>query len=84
LHGAGYSGAVSLKATLLDNFAGDLEYHPRRAVVYFVLGTAAMCVWYFFPADANSSTTPVVFGSGSVTLFLKGVFLLRSPPKGSP
>jgi hypothetical protein len=26
---------MSLRERVFDEFAGDLEYHPRRAVIYF-------------------------------------------------
>jgi hypothetical protein len=59
----------------LENFAGDLEYHPRRALVYFVLAAAAASFWIF--SAAKFTATPLVFAFGSITLAGKGVFLLR-------
>jgi len=35
--------AVNLREIFVENFAGDLEYHPRRAVVYLILAVAAFC-----------------------------------------
>ena len=59
----------------MENFAGDLEYHPRRALVYFVLAAAAAAFWIFSPAKFTA--TPLVLALGSITLAGKGVFLLR-------
>jgi len=73
---------VSLRERLLENFAGDLEYHPRRAVLYLSLAVAAMCFWIFSPKEVKFSTIPLVFGLGSLTLLLKGIFLLRKSSEG--
>jgi hypothetical protein len=59
----------------LDNFAGDLEYHPRRAMVYLGLSAAAASFWVF--SAAKFTATSLVFALGSITLAGKGVFLLR-------
>jgi len=73
---------VTLRELFWENFAGDLEYHPRRAVVYLGLAVAALCFWIFSHSETKFSTTPLVFGLGSLTLFLKGVFLLRKSSEG--
>ena len=68
---------MTLRELFLENFAGDLEYHPRRAILYLGLGFAALCFWIFSPSDMKFSTVPLVFFLGSLTLLLKGIFLLR-------
>lgn len=73
---------VTLREFLLENFAGDLEYHPRRAVLYFGLAAAALCFWIFSPPESKFSVVPLVFALGSLTLFLKGIFLLRKSSEG--
>jgi len=73
---------VTLREFFLENFAGDLEYHPRRAMLYLGLAVAALCFWIFSPPEAKFSTLPLVFVLGSLTLFLKGVFLLRKSSEG--
>ena len=73
---------VTLREIFLENFAGDLEYHPRRAMIYLGLGVAALCFWIFSPQEAKFSTVPLVFVLGSVTLLLKGIFLLRKSSEG--
>lgn len=78
----GKLAVVSIRDFFLENFAGDLEYHPRRAVLYLVLGVAAACFWIFTPSDAKFARIPLVFALGSVTLFGKGVFLLRRSSEG--
>jgi hypothetical protein len=67
---------------LLDNLAGDLEYPPRRAAVYLVVGAAALAFWIFSPHEAQFTTTPLVFALGSLPLPTKGVFLLRRSSEG--
>lgn len=73
---------MSLRESLLENFAGDLEYHPRRATLYLFLAAAAFSFWFFSPSENKFTTTPLVFALGSVTLFLKGIFLLRKSSEG--
>jgi hypothetical protein len=73
---------VSLREFFVENFAGDLEHHPRRAVLYLVLGAAALCFWVFSPHETKFAVTPLVFALGSLTLFLKGIFLLRRSSEG--
>jgi hypothetical protein len=73
---------VSLREFFLENFAGDLEYHPRRAALYLILGGVAVSFWVLSPPETKFTTTPLVFGLGSLTLFLKGIFLLRRSSEG--
>jgi hypothetical protein len=73
---------VTLREFFFENFAGDLEYHPRRAALYLILAAAAMCSWIFSTPDAKFSTLPLVFVLGSLMLFLKGIFLLRKSSEG--
>jgi hypothetical protein len=73
---------VALRDFFLENFAGDLEYHPRRAALYLSLAVAALCYWIFSPPEAKFSTVPLVFALGSLMLLLKGVFLFRKSSEG--
>ena len=73
---------MSYRESIMEEFAGDLEYHPRRAAVYFVLSAAAFSFWYFTPPDNKFTTTPLVFALGSLTLFLKAIFLMRKSSEG--
>ena len=61
----------------MENFAGDLEYHPRRAVLYFALAVAAFCFWIFSPSNTQFTAVPLVFALGGVALLIKGIFLMR-------
>ena len=67
---------------LMDNIAGDLEYHPRRAITYLVLAIAAACFWYFSPHASRFTTAPLVISLGGLMLAAKGVFLLRKSSEG--
>jgi len=73
---------VTIRETLLENFAADLEYHPRRAALYLCLGFAAGCFWFFTPFHLKLDAVPAVFGFGSLMLLCKGVFLLRKSSEG--
>ena len=73
---------MTLREIFLENFAGDLEYHPRRAVVYFVLAVAAFCFWIFSPSGVQFTTIPLVFALGSLAVLIKGIFLMRKSSEG--
>src|SRR6266513_636132 len=73
---------VTLREFLLENFAGDLEYHPRRALLYLSLATAVLCFWIFSPSETKFTAIPLVFALGSLTLLPKGIFLLRKSSEG--
>jgi hypothetical protein len=73
---------MNFREFLVENFAGDLEYHPRRAAIYLLLGAASACFWYFSPSPAKLTITPLVFLLGALTLLTKGVFLLRKSSEG--
>ena len=53
-----YTLRVSLREFFFENFAGDLEYHPRRAALYLVLAVAAAAFWFFSPAETKFTATP--------------------------
>jgi len=73
---------VNLREIFVENFAGDLEYHPRRAVVYLILAVAAFCFWILSPSEVQFTTTPFVFALGSLALLIKGIFLMRKSSEG--
>jgi hypothetical protein len=73
---------MNVREFFLENFAGDLEYHPRRALIYLVLGAGAGCFWFFSPDDKKFTTFPLVFALGCLTLLVKGAFLLRPASEG--
>ena len=73
---------MTLREFLLENVAGDLEYHPRRALLYLALGIASMCFWIFSPSETRFTHVPLVFALGSLALLLKGAFLLRKSSEG--
>ena len=73
---------MSIRELFLENFAGDLEYHPRRAMVYLGLAIAAACYWLFSEHDIKFTAMPLIFALGSLTLATKGIFLLRKSSEG--
>jgi hypothetical protein len=73
---------VNLREIFVENFAGDLEYHPRRAAVYLILAVAAFCFWFLSPSEVHFTTVPLVFVLGSIALLIKGIFLLRKSSEG--
>lgn len=68
---------MSLREIFVENFEGDLEYHPRRAVINLILAVAAFCFWTFSRSEVQFTTIPLVFALGSLALLIKGIFLLR-------
>ena len=73
---------MSIREFFLENFAGDLEYHPSRALVYLSLGIVALCSWIFSTYENKSTVILLVVFLGSFTLLLKGIFLLRKSSEG--
>lgn len=73
---------MAIREFFLENFAGDLEYHPRRAVLYLALGATALCSWIFSAYETKFTVVPLVVLLGSLTLLLKGIFLLRKSSEG--
>jgi hypothetical protein len=73
---------VDLRQIFVENFASDLEYHPRRAVLYFALAGGALCFWLFSPSDKQFTTVPLIFALGGLALLIKGVFLMRKSSEG--
>lgn len=73
---------MNVREFFLDNFAGDLEYHPGRALIYLALGAAALSVWVLTPGLRKFTLVPLIFGLGSLTLLLKGLFLFRKSSEG--
>jgi hypothetical protein len=73
---------VALRDIFIENFAGDLEYHPWRGVLYFALAAAAFCFWIFSPSNLQFATVPLVFALGGLALLIKGIFLMRKSSEG--
>lgn len=73
---------MNLREFFLENFAGDLEYHPRRAAIYLILAAGAASFWIFSPAESKFETVPLVLALGSLTLLGKGIYLLRPSSEG--
>jgi len=73
---------MSVRDSLLENLAGDLEYHPRRAALYLVIAAAAICIWVFSPSENKYGYVPVVFALGGLALLVKGILLLRKSSEG--
>jgi len=73
---------VNPRQFITENFAGDLEYHPRRGLVCLFLAGSAFVFWYFAPRELKFTVLPLVFLLGSFSLAIKGVFLLRRSSEG--
>ena len=73
---------MTIREFFLENFAGDLEYHPRRALLYLALGIIALCSWFFSRTETKFTVIPLVVVLGSLALLIKGLFLLRKSSEG--
>ena len=73
---------MTIRDFFLENFAGDLEYRPRRGLLYLGLGIGAGCFWIFSTYEKRFTAVPLIFALGSLTLFVKGIFLLRKSSEG--
>jgi hypothetical protein len=61
-----YTLAVTIREFFLENFAGDLEYHPRRGLLYLGLAIAAECLWIFSSYEERFTAIRLVFLSGGL------------------
>ena len=68
------------RESLLANFAGDLEYHPRRGYLYLGLAIMSVMSWFLMPSE--SATLAMVFVLGGVGLFGKAIYLFRKSSEG--
>lgn len=73
---------MGLRQWLLENVAGDLEYNPRRAAVYPVLGVLALASCVFARGRAEYSFVPSVPALGGLALVAKAVFMFRKQSAG--
>jgi hypothetical protein len=73
---------VTLREFFLETFAGDLEYHPRRAMLYLGLGAVFICLWIFSPFNTKFTTIPLIFFLGGLPLLVKSIFLARKSSEG--
>jgi hypothetical protein len=73
---------MSRRENLLEEFGGDLEYHPKRGAVYLVFATAATVPWLLSPLSGAPGTLRFVFVTGGLGLLAKGVFLFRKSSEG--
>lgn len=73
---------VNIREFFLENFAGDLEYHPRRGAVYVLFAAGAACFWIFSAPENKFTAVPLVFALGAVALLGKGIYLLRPSSEG--
>lgn len=67
---------------LLENFAGDLEYHPKRGYVYLGLAILSAMPWIVAPPDSGFTLLPLAFALGGVGLFGKAIYLFRKSSEG--
>lgn len=74
--------SVSLREFFLENFAGDLEYHPRQGLVYLGIAAASFCFFVFSARNIQFTVAPLVFFLGSLALLVKGIFLFRTSSEG--
>lgn len=73
---------MRVRQFFMENFAGDLEYSPRRGGIYLVLSACALFYWAVSPHQSKLDTIPLVLALGSPTLLLKGIFLFRKSSEG--
>ncbi len=71
---------MTLRERVWEDFAADLEYHPKRGLLYLCLGVASFTTWFCLPSDLMAVRLVVIFGCAA--LLLKGLYLLRRSSEG--
>lgn len=77
-----YTPSMTLRERVWEEFAADLEYHPKRALLYVGLSVAAFAVWFWYPSGDREAVVPLIAVLGGIALVLKGVFLFRRSSEG--
>lgn len=72
---------MNLRQFVSENFAGDLEYHPRRGALYLLLGVAGLAGWWLIPSERYADIR-LVLGVGAIPFLIKGVFFFRKSSEG--
>lgn len=73
---------MTLRERVWEDLAADLEYHPRRGLLYLALAAAAFAIWFYYPSGNETAVVPLVSGLGGLALLLKGIFLFRKSSEG--
>jgi hypothetical protein len=73
---------MTFREFFLENFADDLEYHPRRALLYLILGAGSIAYFGFIYYESKATTTSEIFILGGIALMIKGFLLLRKSSEG--
>ncbi len=73
---------MTFRESVLENLAGDLEFHPKRGAIYSALGAVALCYWLLTPSGDRLAVVPYVCGLGGLALLLKATFLFRRTSEG--
>jgi hypothetical protein len=77
-----YTRLMTLRERVWEDLAADLEYHPKRGLLYLCLAAAAFAFWACSSPDHRVTSAPLVFLVGGVALLLKGLFLFRKSSEG--
>lgn len=70
------------KERILEEFAGDLEFNRRRAVVYVVLAAISFLLCWRLHFEGRYSFLREVVGLGGLAFLVKAVFLFRRSSDG--
>jgi hypothetical protein len=73
---------VTVREFFFENFAGDIEYHPRRAVLYLSLASAALCFWAVSPSEKKFTAIPLVFALGVLPFYSKAYSFCAKSSEG--
>jgi hypothetical protein len=73
---------MSFREKVFEDLAADLEYHPKRGLLYLGLAAVAITFWICLRPENRMLALPLICGLGGTALLLKGVFLLRRSSEG--
>jgi len=72
---------MTLREQVLDEISGDLEYHPRRGVLYLFLAVCSFAVAINLPLPGEPAVR-LTFALGGLALLLKASLLFRKSSEG--
>ena len=67
---------------VIEYFSEDLEFNPRRAATYLLVGSVLIAYYFSVPHEMLYRPTFIVVLLGAAALCIKGIFLLRRSSEG--
>jgi hypothetical protein len=68
---------LAFREFFVENLIEDLDYDPKRGLLYLGLGGVLLTAFATTPFDSRVEPLPLIWALGSAALLFKGVFFLK-------